>query len=608
MTDLDGRVALVTGAARAASGGRPRAVLAGRGASVVIADIDEAGAAETAALIGDDDQIAVVRADVTDEPTVATHDRVRGRALRPARLRVQRGRISVEPKPFVEHDARRLAAGDRRRPHRRVPVHAARAAADARAGHGGAIVNVSSGAGRGARAGPAALHGGEARGARAHQARRAGVRARRDPRERGAARPDRDRTDEGLPRCAARPRRAAPAPDADGPHGATRRRSRSRSRGSAPTRRRTSTACRCSSTAARSRDDDPQSVLARVPRRPVPGVPRAARRTRPATTTRTLDFWALSRYDDVLAALHDPDTYCSRYGITLEQDNPLPMLLTTDPPDHTELRRLVSRAFTPRRVADLEPEIRALARRSSADSSRTATGDLVADYAARLPMDVIARMLGVPAARRGAAPRSGRTRCSTATKGVPDVTPAGVAAATHLYKYFCDFVADRRAAVAAGHAPDDLTTALCVPGRGADALADEQVVGLLLPADHRRQRDHHEAARQLPARVAAVPERAAQGRGRSGPDPRRGRGDPALRRIDAAHGAHADPAGRAARRADARGRQGVAAARLGEPRRAGVGPARRVRHRSVVGGAARRASATASTCASAPRSPGSRCA
>ena len=69
-----------------------------------------------------------------------------------------------------------------------------------------------------------------------------------------------------------------------------------------------------------------------------------------------LGFWALSRYDDVVAALHDPDTYCSRFGITLEEGNPLPMMLTTDPPEHTALRRLVSRAFTPRRVADLEPD------------------------------------------------------------------------------------------------------------------------------------------------------------------------------------------------------------------------------------------------------------
>src|SRR4051795_13783875 len=80
----------------------------------------------------------------------------------------------------------------------------------------------------------------------------------------------------------------------------------------------------------------------------------------PAYHHERLGFWALSRYDDVLAALHDPATYCSQHGITLEPKPPLPMLLTTDPPEHTTMRRLVSRAFTPRRIADLEPTIRAL--------------------------------------------------------------------------------------------------------------------------------------------------------------------------------------------------------------------------------------------------------
>jgi cytochrome P450 len=63
---------------------------------------------------------------------------------------------------------------------------------------------------------------------------------------------------------------------------------------------------------------------------------------------------------------------------------------------------------------------------------------------------------------------------------VPDVTPAGVAAATDLYKYFCEFVSERRAAVAAGNAPDDLTTALC-QGEivGGEGLGDDQVVGFL---------------------------------------------------------------------------------------------------------------------------------
>jgi hypothetical protein len=191
-----------------------------------------------------------------------------------------------------------------------------------------------------------------------------------------------------------------------------------------------------------------------------------------------LDFWAISRYDDVLAALHDPDTYCSRYGISLEQDNALPMLLTTDPPDHTALRRTVSRAFTPRRVADLEPEVRRLAQTFLHDLRAKGDGDLVADYAARLPMDVIARMLGIPAEDEEQL-RVWTNALLDRDEGVPDVTPAGIAAATRLYKYFCDFVADRRGAIRAGNAPDDLTSALCAAGTGADALDDQQVVGFL---------------------------------------------------------------------------------------------------------------------------------
>jgi cytochrome P450 len=188
-----------------------------------------------------------------------------------------------------------------------------------------------------------------------------------------------------------------------------------------------------------------------------------------------LDFWALSRYDDVLAALHDPATYCSRFGITLEQSNALPMLLTTDPPDHTDLRRLVSRAFTPRRVADLEPAVRALAAGFLEPLLAKGEGDLLADYAAQLPMDVIARMLGVPHDDEESL-RVWTNALLDRDEGVPDVTPPGVDAAINLFKYFSEFVAERRAKIASGDAPDDLTTALCTAGAG-DALTDEQVVG-----------------------------------------------------------------------------------------------------------------------------------
>jgi cytochrome P450 len=205
---------------------------------------------------------------------------------------------------------------------------------------------------------------------------------------------------------------------------------------------------------------------------------RALRDDAPCYQNPDLDFWAISRYDDVLAALHDPETYCSRYGISLEQDNALPMMLTTDPPDHTQLRRTVSRAFTPRRVADLEPEVRSLAKAFLQELLDRGEGDLVADYAARLPMDVIARMLGVPEHDEEQL-RVWTNLLLDRDEGVPDVTPAGIEAATYLYKYFCDFVADRRAAFATGHAPDDLTSALCAAGTGADALDDQQVVGFL---------------------------------------------------------------------------------------------------------------------------------
>jgi cytochrome P450 len=189
-----------------------------------------------------------------------------------------------------------------------------------------------------------------------------------------------------------------------------------------------------------------------------------------------LDFWALSRYEDVLAALHDPQTYCSRHGVTLEQQNALPMLLTTDPPAHTDLRRRVSRAFTPRRVADMESAVRELAQEFLVPLLDNGEGDLVADYAARLPMDVIARLLGVPADDEESL-RVWTNALLDRDEGVPDVTPAGIDAAINLFKYFSRFVAERRVAISNGTAPDDLTTALCTAGAGADELSDEQVVG-----------------------------------------------------------------------------------------------------------------------------------
>jgi cytochrome P450 len=202
---------------------------------------------------------------------------------------------------------------------------------------------------------------------------------------------------------------------------------------------------------------------------------RQLRNEAPCYYNEALDFYALSRYDDVLAAFHDPDLYCSRHGISLEPGNPLPMLLTTDPPDHTKLRRLISGAFTPRRVADLEPAIRALVRAHLDGLGAADAPDLIVDYAGRLPMDVIATLLGVPKADQ-AQLREWSDALLDREEGVPDVPEAGFEASYRLYKYFSAFVTDRRGA---STTPDDLTTALLNAESDGEHLTDDQVVGFL---------------------------------------------------------------------------------------------------------------------------------
>jgi cytochrome P450 len=118
----------------------------------------------------------------------------------------------------------------------------------------------------------------------------------------------------------------------------------------------------------------------------------------------TYDFWALSRFDDVEAAHRDPVTYSSAHGTVLEIMSSAEMrteqLIFIDPPEHTALRALVSRAFTPRRVSALEDRIRELSAEFLDPQMDKPSFDYVQDFAARLPAQVIASLLGVPVADR----------------------------------------------------------------------------------------------------------------------------------------------------------------------------------------------------------------
>jgi cytochrome P450 len=122
-----------------------------------------------------------------------------------------------------------------------------------------------------------------------------------------------------------------------------------------------------------------------------------------------LGFWVVSRYDDVMSVVRDTERYSSDMrnsfvagppsdelrAIQAEGYPSVNTLLTNDPPSHTQFRGLVNKAFTPKRVAQLEGEIRAIAEQLFANFATRGRVELVTEFAVGLPLTVIADALGV---------------------------------------------------------------------------------------------------------------------------------------------------------------------------------------------------------------------
>jgi cytochrome P450 len=125
------------------------------------------------------------------------------------------------------------------------------------------------------------------------------------------------------------------------------------------------------------------------------------RREAPVYHNETYGFWALSRYDDVVQALRDWHTFSSTHGVSLD-DLVTPgasvanNMIVMDPPDHDRLRLLVSRAFTPRAIAGFEPLVREIETAYLDRLDGQSSFDMVADFAAPFPVEVISAILGVP--------------------------------------------------------------------------------------------------------------------------------------------------------------------------------------------------------------------
>ena len=189
-------------------------------------------------------------------------------------------------------------------------------------------------------------------------------------------------------------------------------------------------------------------------------------------------FWALSRYDDVVTAHRDWKTFTSTQGITIDMltDPDMAALLKQstgsmifmDPPDHDRMRALVSRVFTPKAVADLEPMIRGLVRKYL-DPLDGDEMDLVADFSGPFPVEVISVMLGVPEPDRQQI-RHWTDEMLSREPGNPKPTPQGMEAGLNLGIYIHGLAAEKRRRPA-----DDMISRLCEVG-----LSDDEVAGFSL--------------------------------------------------------------------------------------------------------------------------------
>ncbi|MFI0452326.1 cytochrome P450 [Actinomadura sp. 6N118] len=208
--------------------------------------------------------------------------------------------------------------------------------------------------------------------------------------------------------------------------------------------------------------------------------------------------WVITRYEDVNALLRDRRlgrTYLhvsghEEFGREPEAEFLKPFwdlvragMLDVEPPTHTRLRRLVSKAFTARMVEGLRPMVRRLAEELAGAFVAKGGGDLLADVAEPLPVNVIAEMLGVPVADRHLLRPWSADICGMYELNPSEETQrAAVRAAMEFSDYLRELARTR-----AANPQDDLISALAQVVDEGDRLAEDELIGtcvLLLNAGH----------------------------------------------------------------------------------------------------------------------------
>ncbi len=217
---------------------------------------------------------------------------------------------------------------------------------------------------------------------------------------------------------------------------------------------------------------------------------RRLRERDPVHRSRLAGGWVLSRYEDVLGVLRDP-TWSSdernwtrhpvytargeRAGLPDPYSEHFSSMLRLDPPDHTRLRSLVSKAFTPRAVEAMRPRIALLADELLAKVEARRSMELVAEFAAPLPVIVIAELLGVPAADHAQFRRLSDQAVKLLGDGPLAEKKLGVTGMRALRDYFAAIVDARRS-----DPQGDLISALVAAEEAGDRLSLGELLSTLV--------------------------------------------------------------------------------------------------------------------------------
>ncbi len=192
-----------------------------------------------------------------------------------------------------------------------------------------------------------------------------------------------------------------------------------------------------------------------------------------------LNFWALTRHADVHNGFRNSTALSNKLGVSLDPISRTPeayrtmSFLAMDDPAHLRLRTLVSKGFTPRRIRELEPRVAQLSRTHLDTALESESFDYIAEFAGKLPMDVISELVGVPRADR-AHLRALADAVMHRDDGVTDVPKSALVAAMDLLVYYADMVKQRR------RTPhDDLTSALLEAEVDGDRLGDDEIMAFL---------------------------------------------------------------------------------------------------------------------------------